>query len=64
MPAVNAQSSATIKDNEWDLGYRLIISYRVNGGEWIKIKEYEFPAAEKYYGSYRSTIKIGNRLSF
>lgn len=64
MPAVNAQASATIKDNEWDLGYRLIISYRVNGGEWIKVKEYEFPAAEKYYGSCRSIIKIGDRLSF
>ena len=59
IPAVNSQSSATIKDHEWNLGYRLIVSYRVNGGEWIQVVEYDFPKAKKWYGDYVSTLEIG-----
>lgn len=59
IPTVNAQSSATIKSHEWDLGYRLLISYKVDGGEWIQLAEYDFPAAEEYYGNYTSTLEVG-----
>lgn len=64
IPAVNSQSSATIKDDEWDLGYRLLISYKVDDGEWMQLAEYDFPKAEKYYGSYKSTIEIGSLNNF
>ena len=64
IPAVNSQSSATIKDNEWDFGYRLLISYRVDGGEWIQLAEYDFPAAVERYGNYTSTLQVGDRISF
>lgn len=64
IPAVNSQSSATIKDHEWNLGYRLIVSYRVNGGEWIQVVEYDFPAAVERYGNYTSTLQVGDRVLF
>lgn len=62
IPAVNSQSSATIKDNEWGFGYRLLISYRVDGGEWIQLAEYDFPAAVERYGNYTSTLQVGDRI--
>lgn len=64
IPAVNSQSSATIKDHEWNLGYRLIISYKVNGGEWISVVEYDFPAAVERCGNYTSTLQVGDRILF
>lgn len=63
--SLTAMVTATIKDNEWDWGYRLLVSFRVNGGEWIPFGEYDFPAAEKDgLGRSSSSINIDNRYSY
>lgn len=63
--SLTATATATIKDHEWDWGYRLLVSFRVNGGEWIPFGEYDFPAAEKDgLGRSFSSINIDNRYSY